>query len=332
LLTLDDELDCNAIYHGMSVLKAMYPTIDGLEHPGLGCFTPRQSLPIFIGARKRFVQIFHQPDHWTCATNILSTNVNEVFWFDSLPKDFISENAVIQLTSMMRHDCANDSVIVKLRKCDRQPNNSVLCGFYALANAAAVCAGKDPTSWQYDSSSIVREVTDRLRNQVLLPVEPKATKRTRLDIAVITTEKLHCLCSTPSRGIMVMCSSCGNWYHEDCVHLTVEQRRQSVVWNGPCCVRRTADDPRANQPEQNKNKSSVTNGQSVMPKRVFTFKRLVKKESTIGPTKMLSPAKTGIAVGKKQLCSTPRKQNRRFWQPPLSSLQLSPVHESSAEI
>ena len=247
---LNFEIDCTYISNGLDILKTMYPHLEGFENTALGSFVEHKSLPRFAGVdpQSRFVQIFHQPGHWVCGTNVFSTSVNEIYWYDSLPKDFVTENALIQLTSFMRHVCANDYFDIQLRKCDRQPDNSVICGFYALANAAAICAGQDPTLWHYDPSRIVEEISNGLRTKSLLPVQPRMKKNIRSNIATITEQKRHCLCYKPSNDTMVMCSVCGNWYNVNCVHITAEQQnRASVNWSGPCCTRRTTDDPFPNK-------------------------------------------------------------------------------------
>jgi hypothetical protein len=359
---LDVQIDCHYINEGLRILRNMYPHIDGLEDPGFGCFSQHQSLPRFRGVQSKFVQIFHQPDHWVCATNVFSTLVNEIYWYDSLPKDVISENALIQLTSLLRHDCDNDYFDLHLRKCDRQPNNSVVCGFYALANAAAICAGDDPTLWRYDSSNLVVNISNGLRNNVLLPVKPRTMATTRSNINTLHEQKRHCLCYQASTDLMVMCSSCGNWYHEQCVHLNDDQRqRSSVNWNGPCCTQRDTDDPwsntgasttrvRSGQPSCSKynpktQQTYLSNAIPSLPTTIknkqrkgekFTFVKFARSKAKEGssmpllqsnskPTQYSQYSQHRLCTSS-PLCSTPDKNNPHIWLPLPS--HLSPIPQS----
>jgi hypothetical protein len=238
--TNTEPLSCDIIGRVMDILRKLksvpyHAKIDGLEHPGLGQFTPGVSMPRFSGATERFVQVLHLPDHWVCATNVFSKDANHVFWYDSLRNKVISDKAVIQLTSILRLSVDSDTITIHLRNCARQPANSQLCGYYALTAAIAICSGHDPTQWRYDAREIVSCIDEGLRTGSFNEIKPQATSNTRTNLKVITVPKLHCICQSTSRDTMVACSTCSNWFHKDCVQLRDDEvEHPSIFWQGPC--------------------------------------------------------------------------------------------------
>ncbi len=100
----------------------------------------------FKKVTKKFVQILYSssPSHWLCVTNIACRS-GEVRVLDSStpsPKEIIP-----QITQLVK---TGESQL-KLLYLDvaSQPDGDS-CGLYALANATALCAGKDPTTIMYN--------------------------------------------------------------------------------------------------------------------------------------------------------------------------------------
>jgi hypothetical protein len=229
--TLNYELDDAAVDTAQSILKMQFDTIGGLQHPGLGSCKKFLSVPRFSAVDSAFVQILNLPDHWICVTNTLSQHPNNVYLFDSLQSGHVSSQATVQLSSILRRYDDNDHMIVELRRCDRQPHDSRLCGFYAVTFAFLLCAGRDPTGERFNADDIVRFVADGLRNGRFGNVQPTASGR-KTNVNVEKIAKVHCLCQRQSEDEMIQCSRCYHWYHCRCVVVSADdKRRDSTVWN-----------------------------------------------------------------------------------------------------
>ena len=228
------ELGDGDIMTAMDQLRAAYPDVDGLQHPGLGVCVAGHSMPRFKPVVRPFVQVLNIGDHWITATNMLTRNNCLIYWFDSLHGRNISPSTAMQLSSLLRRQ-TNDYIQLIHRACPLQYTWSRLCGYYALAAAYAVCSGSDPTGREYDAQTMV-DVIDRNIQTGRVDQVPSATQgpaKTRMRQRI---PKLHCNCHQPSAGKMIQCTNCTNWFHVDCVSVTARQlRRLSAAWNGPCC-------------------------------------------------------------------------------------------------
>lgn len=110
---LGDEEISTAMHH----LRAVYPGIDGLQHPGLGLCVAGKSLPRFNSVVRPFVQVFNIGDHWITATNIVSSQPNDIYCFDSSHSQYISPFTVVQLSSLLRRQTDRDDITVIHRAC-----------------------------------------------------------------------------------------------------------------------------------------------------------------------------------------------------------------------
>jgi len=90
------ELADNEIQQIHSTLQQRFSNVDGLSEPGLGQCMRHRSLPRFPAAQRRFVQVLNVGDHWLCATNYFSGQLNEVYVFDSVPAA-TSSSTVLQV-------------------------------------------------------------------------------------------------------------------------------------------------------------------------------------------------------------------------------------------
>jgi hypothetical protein len=225
------ELDDNDVDTALEILRRTSTDIDGLEHPGLGQYCKGLSSPRFVGAVGRFVQVFHLPQHWVCATNAFSEAANEVYWYDSIAKDFVVEEAIVQLTSMLRHIIGNSSLVIRLRHCPQQPNKTKICGHFAVLAAFAVCSGHDPTLLTYDPSRAVEFVRNGIQTGNFCTLQLTANPNPVTDIKVLREAQRLCICQRPMDDQTVRCATCNNWFHAECVDLTCDI---NGVWNGPC--------------------------------------------------------------------------------------------------
>ncbi len=124
---------------GQELLKQQYPRIGSLQKVAVGVCGNFKEL---IGC---FVQILYsQPRHWLCATNI-ACDSGEVKVLDSSTP---SPNAIIpQITELVK---TGESQLKPLYLDVASQPDGDSCGLYALANATALCAGKDSTTIMYN--------------------------------------------------------------------------------------------------------------------------------------------------------------------------------------
>jgi hypothetical protein len=230
------ELCDDSIELALTILRRTFPHIAGLQAPSLGEYCEHLSVPNFAPVYCQFVQIFHLPGHWVVGTNQFSSSSHDIFWYDSLPKTFIRKEAVVQLSSLLRNNTEEQVITVHLRNTDSQPDNTNLCGYYAIAFAVAVCHGLDPTLLRFnDPLQLVKYVTDGLRNGFFNNSLPASTSPAPLNLSVVKYVKLHCICNCKyTYGCMVTCSLCGNHYHAQCMSVVYDVC-PPLLWQGPCC-------------------------------------------------------------------------------------------------
>ena len=148
-------LDDTDIERALEILRMRHPDIAGLQHPGNGACIRNKSMPRFTAVNKPFVQILHIPDHWICVTNIFSSDPQNVWLFDSLHPARVPAAVTVQLTSLLQLVESPDTISVYIRNCPRQPLGTTLCGFYAIAAAAALCKRQDPTLLKFSPYEMV---------------------------------------------------------------------------------------------------------------------------------------------------------------------------------
>jgi hypothetical protein len=127
-------------------------------------------------------------------------------------------------------------ITIHVRNTDKQPDDTNLCGHYAVAFAVAICARLDPTFLRFDPYPLVEYVIRGLRNGRFGDDLPARHVTCEADLCVLRELKLHCLCQRPySRTPMVSCRMCHNNYHPSCVSLQYEVC-PPLQWQGPCCA------------------------------------------------------------------------------------------------
>jgi hypothetical protein len=160
--------------------------VSGLQCPGLGAAVRMKSVPRFkpIPVGQRFVQILHTPGHWICASNVHSRTANEIYVYDSAPsaKKTICDEAVVQLTSLLRLVEQPDYLLIRLRNAATQPRGSDACGYYAIACAVAICQGNEPTLWRYEHNEMISAIQDSLRQHHFNPLKPTSIANEACDL------------------------------------------------------------------------------------------------------------------------------------------------------
>jgi len=160
--TVPAEFDDLAIQMVQDLLHKHHPDIARLQFVSLGEFRCKQ-LPKFASAAGvRFVQILNVGDHWLCVTNIFGSSSHDLYVYDSLQRKRLSDNAITQISSILRDDGNSETLKVHIRKFVRQPARSRACVLYAVAAAFACCNREDPTGMYYDVEQLRETITSRV--------------------------------------------------------------------------------------------------------------------------------------------------------------------------
>ena len=119
---------------------------------------------------------------------------------------------------------------------DKLPQRRSACGLYAIANVAAVCAGLDATTLQYEQKSMRRHLLQCLEAGFITPFPHHQVDRKKF-ISSTEDVDIYCHCREPERGRMIQCGKCSEWFHSKCipsVHRAQWCRRKS--WFSSTCV------------------------------------------------------------------------------------------------
>ena len=129
-------------------LKGQFPGINGLEDPILV-----KNQPYSLPKHEVFVRVVISRDnHWVCIVGGQFIEGEDVCLYDSLSR--IAIDCVLGETlaaTVVIRDFAT-SLMVRLQRTQRQKEN--VCGFFALANATAICYGIDPEMIMFDEVEI----------------------------------------------------------------------------------------------------------------------------------------------------------------------------------
>jgi len=207
-------------------VQALVPTVDISQCQGSQLFQRVKSL------YKYYMYLF------TGSVLAMSTQTLEMkyFVYDSSPSGKLPDEAIVQLTCLLRLWEDTDDIIIHIRNCATQPISTLSCGYYAIAAAVAICQGNEPTLWRYDHNNLIDFVKNGLLRHNFEILKPDLVSKEKLDLNCFTEHKRHCLCQNMSSGSMIQCTKCHSWYHQACVTIKKKQRsRASVDWYGPCC-------------------------------------------------------------------------------------------------
>ena len=146
--------------------------------------------------------------------------------YDSLPSRSISSRTEEQIAAI----CFSEESAINVTMCDD-------CGLFALAFAAAVCAGQNPSK--------VNFIQHRFRDHLIhclekgLPECFPASRRGRKN-GLSETHNIPVFCHyrQPDDGSrMIECSKCKQWYHDDCEHVPVTVWSKKNMDNKKLCCR-----------------------------------------------------------------------------------------------
>ena len=146
--------------------------------------------------------------------------------------------ATLLVYDSSRHQCANSDVknqiaalmfssekeIMLKYVSVQQQLGSYDCGLFALAFATSLVHGCDPAKTTY--------IQVRMRIVSLFP----SASSVRDDSGILSTEtiELYCKCRMSEIPPMVECSSCGEWFHTECVNVPDDALDDThILWF--CC-------------------------------------------------------------------------------------------------
>jgi len=139
----------------------------------------------------------------------VSYDTNEIYLYDSLYHGTVSNETVLQLSSLLHQNDDCDELSIHVRNFDIQPNRTHLCGVYTVVAALSICNGIDPSGNCYDTDTITQKVNNMIMQEQTDIIPPRKNVRAG-DTTVVVKSKLHCLCHSTWDGVqeMIACSQC----------------------------------------------------------------------------------------------------------------------------
>ncbi len=116
-------------------------------------------------------------NHWVCvASGLPMEPTNEpdvdIFLFDSIPRTHIDAQLGTTCALMLNQDRLRNKSNLTFRIQKVQEQKSDLCGYYALANAMALCLGLDPEMLVFNESDLREHFISVMYDQKPLSMFP----------------------------------------------------------------------------------------------------------------------------------------------------------------
>ncbi|CAB3978146.1 Chromatin modification-related YNG2, partial [Paramuricea clavata] len=143
------------------LLKQQFPNVQGLQATTL---CPLQQFDVMKG---NFVQILHTgAKHWICISNIYCNEMNAIKIYDSMHLG-VNTFTKTQIASILYIESA-DSIKIMVEPVTQQMNGSD-CGIFAIAFAAALCHGQDPSKMIFQIPTSRPHLPKHLKASLLNP-------------------------------------------------------------------------------------------------------------------------------------------------------------------
>ena len=218
ILYSDNWLNNRHIEAAQKLLKAKYPSINGLQSPLLA---QHRSFDII---RNNMIQIIHcgSVKHWVAVSTVNSPD-NTVYVYNSLDSD-IPMAATEQICSIMYALSDKLTIISKPVQVQQGMND---CGLFAIAFATSIASGQDPQSLKYDQKLMRNHLLKCFQNNSidLFPTE-KSTNSHALTKVRCAEVPLICDCRFPDQptshfgfphGTKLKCKTCQKSFHKSCI-------------------------------------------------------------------------------------------------------------------
>ena len=217
----------NIIDAAQTLLKETYPHVHGLEPVALA-----ETLSFSVQSGE-FVQILNiSRCHWVTISNI-GCKPGHINIYDSLPNCSVPTRTKEQIAAIV---FAQEHTLTLQFQHVQEQHGSADCGLFAVAFAASLCAGENPIQATY----IQHQLRDHLWKCLMdrkLSTFPK-TRRGRRPARPRGEEKfcIYCVCRLPEGGRMIQCTSCQEWFHDQCVSIPQSfWRRPKSAWFCTIC-------------------------------------------------------------------------------------------------
>ena len=185
-------------------------------------------MPVHRHTQRPLVQILNLAgNHWICVSNVgcLAGHVNV---FDS--------TNIGRTTKLLKQQIAwllysSDDSITLVWPNIKQQTGSSDCGFFAIANATAICSGVDSTSQDWDQPEMERHLV-KCFQAGYMEMSPTATaEKPRVIRTVETTEEVekYCACRQPDDGNdMIRRDKCHVSFHRACKNVMADAWKKNM--------------------------------------------------------------------------------------------------------
>ena len=162
-------------------------------------------------------------DHWITFSNIGCTDSSSIKVYDSLGGRLSKSKKKLAADLLQSK---SKTITVYYENVQKQLGGSD-CGCFALAYAASLCSGIEPSTELYDQKAMRIHLLDAISNQKLTPFPTQGKRKQRKPI--IDHIPIYCVCRLPDDGSeMILCSQCAESYHTSCVKVA----RKFIKYSG----------------------------------------------------------------------------------------------------
>ena len=167
-----------------------------------------------------FVQVLNENNHWVTVSSPTESATSVVYLYDSLQKESLNKNLVMQTSRLRKSEDAKLRIISKAVQ---------ITGIFGIAFVTDIAYNHKPEQRTYNRSVMRKHLLAQLENETMTPF-PQQTKQVKRGKEVTHRFPLYCKCRVPffeddpkeDKGFfMAFCSVCGEWYHKRCENIPV---------------------------------------------------------------------------------------------------------------
>ena len=137
---------------------------------------------------------------------------------------------LIEQISMLTFSTNSTQINIDFKDMQRQ-SGEVDCGLFAIASAACLCEGTDPSVHAWNQDDMRKHLNDCFETGTIQLF--KSAKRRNRKSKAVQTVPLHCLCRTGRiiKKDMILCEQCHLYYHYTCVNLSAQPKERFTCQN-----------------------------------------------------------------------------------------------------
>lgn len=211
---------------GQYLLKRSHPHVGGLQPTALG-----ETLAFSV-ASTEFAQILNVAgNHWITVSNF-GCPPGHINVYDSIPACDIPKHTKRQIAAILH--TSETEITLNFQKVQIQKGAND-CGLFALAFAATLCDGENPSEINY--------IQHELRKHLLMSIEkgsllkfPQRKRKKKPRLLFKSSFGIFCHCRLPASGKMIECTTCQQWYHKYCVKApSAAWKKKTFLWSCDSC-------------------------------------------------------------------------------------------------